>query len=92
MSELIRITVKDADSTEEYLIKAFEKSKYKIKNLDPDDIKVQNAQRPGQLIARGEGTVEDQDGNVIIKNKEIYSRLLLNEKDEGVVVYVRDNS
>lgn len=90
MDGLIKEQIKDADSTEEYLTKAFSRSEYTLKDLDEEDIRVQNAQAPAQLIVRGNGRVLDDEQNEIIEDKEIYARLLLDEVDDGVVVWVKE--
>lgn len=90
MSKLFEQTVSNADSTEEYLIKAFNQSEYKLERLNKENLKVQNAQVPGQLIARSGGRVLDNNGEVVIDNEEIYARLLLDDSDDGVTVWVKD--
>lgn len=89
MSKLFEQTVSDADSTEEYLTKAFENSKYELKRLNDENLKVQNAQVPGQQIARTDGLVLDEDGEAVIDDEEIYARLLLDSED-GVKVWVKN--
>lgn len=88
MKRIIKEEVKEAESGEENLFLAFEKSNYKLRDCDKSDFRVQMDEVPAQLIVRGEGTVLNEDGEKIIDSDEIYGKLLLNEIDDGVVVIV----
>lgn len=90
MSKLFKQTVRESDSTEEYLIRAFKKSEYKLEDLDEKNLKVKNAQAPGQMIVQVEGRVINDKGEVVIQNEEIYARLLLDDSEDGVGVWVKD--
>jgi|APHM01.1.fsa_nt_gi hypothetical protein len=88
MKEIIRETVRGAESGEENLFLAFEKSNYELRNCDESDFRVQMDEIPAQLIVRGEGTVLDEEGEKVIDSDEVYGKLLLNEVDDGIVVVV----
>lgn len=88
MKRIIKEEVKEAESGEENLFLAFEKSNYELRDCDKSDFRVQMDEVPAQLIVRGEGTVLNEDGEKVIDSDEIYGKLLLNEIDDGVVVIV----
>ena len=67
---------------------AFRQTEYRFEG-DFESFSTQNAERPDQLLARGDGTIVCPDGEPIGDGGEVFVRLVLSHPD-GVEVAVRE--